>query len=133
MADVLVVDDDPAMRLLLDLLLRADGHRVRQAATVEQALLASAEQRPDLLLLDINLAGQRGDALIPLLDRGLGRPRRVCLVSSQPAPELAAVAAEHDVRWLSKPVDPAALQRLLVEVDADGVEPSNGGGPRPRR
>jgi DNA-binding response OmpR family regulator len=108
-ADVLVVDDDPSTRVLLELHLRAGGHQVRPCATVEEALLASAERRPDLLLLDVDLAGQRGEQLLGLLDRGLGRPTLVCLVSGLEEAELAVVAATHGVQYLTKPLDPADL------------------------
>jgi CheY-like chemotaxis protein len=111
-ADVLVVDDDPELRVMLDLLLREQGHRVRLAASAEEALLASAERRADLLLLDVRLAGRRGDELIRMLDRGLGRPRMVCLLSGLPEDELVDLAAIHGVPHLTKPLDPAALRRI---------------------
>jgi DNA-binding response OmpR family regulator len=113
-ADVLVVDDDPSIRLLLELHLRASGHHVRQVATVQEALLCSAERRPDLLLLDVHLAGQRGERLIELLDRGLGRPHRVCLVSGIPEPQLAVLAASNGVSYLTKPFDPVELSEVVA-------------------
>jgi DNA-binding response OmpR family regulator len=113
-ADVLVVDDDPSIRLLLELHLRAGGHHVRQVATVQEALLRSAERRPDLLLLDVHLAEQRGERLIELLDRGLGRPHRVFLVSGIPEPQLAVLAAANGVSYLTKPFDPAELSELVA-------------------
>lgn len=112
MADVLVVDDDPDLRVMLDLLLREQGHRIRLAATAEEALLASAERRADLLLLDVRLAGRRGDELIRMLDRGIGRPRMLCLLSGLAEEELVDLAAIHGVPHLRKPVDPAALRRM---------------------
>jgi DNA-binding response OmpR family regulator len=118
-ADVLVVDDDPSIRLLLELHLRAGGHHVRPAGTVEEALLLTAERRPDLLLLDVHLAGQRGERLIELLDRGLGRPQVVCLVSGIPEDQLAVLAASNGVRYLTKPFDPAQLQRVVAAVVRD--------------
>jgi DNA-binding response OmpR family regulator len=118
-ADVLVVDDDPSIRLLLELHLRAGGHHVRQVATVEEALLRSVERRPDLLLLDVDLAGQRGERLIELLDRGLGRPHRVCLVSGLPEPELAVLAAANGVGYLTKPFDPVALAAVVAAAVQD--------------
>jgi DNA-binding response OmpR family regulator len=112
-ADVLVVDDDPDLRVMLDLHLRSQGHEVRLAATAEEALLASAERRADVLLLDVRLEGRRGDELIRMLDRGLGRPRVLCLLSGVSETELIDLAAIHGVAHLRKPVDPDALSRLL--------------------
>jgi CheY-like chemotaxis protein len=113
-ADVLVVDDDPELRVMLDLLLREQGHHVRLAASAEEALLASAERRADLLLLDVRLAGRRGDELIRMLDRGIGRPRMLCLLSGLPEDELVDLAAVHGVPHLSKPLDLAALRRMAL-------------------
>jgi CheY-like chemotaxis protein len=120
-ADVLVVDDDPDLRTMLDLLLRSKGHRVRLAATAEEALLASAERRADLLLLDVRLEGRRGDELIRMLDRGLGRPRVLCLLSGLAEDELIDLAAIHRVAHLSKPVDPDALERLVAAAEGPRV------------
>jgi DNA-binding response OmpR family regulator len=116
-ADVLVVDDDADLRAMLDLHLRSQGHEVRLAATAEEALLASAERRADVLLLDVGLEGRRGDELIRMLDRGLGRPRVLCLLSGVPETELIDLAAIHGVAHLRKPVDPDALRRLLWSAE----------------
>jgi DNA-binding response OmpR family regulator len=105
--------------VLLELHLRVGGHHVRLAATVEEALLLTAERRPELLLLDVHLAGQRGERLIELLDRGLGRPQVVCLVSGIPEDELAVLAASNGVRHLTKPFDPAQLQQVVGAVVRD--------------
>jgi DNA-binding response OmpR family regulator len=120
-ADVLVVDDDPDLRVMLDLHLRAQGHEVRLAASAEEALLASAERRADLLLLDVRLEGRRGDELIRMLDRGLGRPRVLCLLSGVAEDELLDLAAIHGVAHLHKPVDPEALRRVLVAAERPRV------------
>ena len=120
-ADVLVVDDDPDLRAMLDLHLRSQGHEVRLAATAEEALLASAERRADVLLLDVRLEGRRGDELIRMLDRGLGRPRVLCLLSGVPETELIDLAAIHGVPHLRKPVNPDALSRLLWDAERPNV------------
>src|SRR5204862_6121607 len=52
---VLVVEDDPANRALLERLLQRDGYRTQAVADGEAALLAVAEHSPDLILLDIGL------------------------------------------------------------------------------
>lgn len=114
MLDVLLVDDDADVRLLLGLQLRAAGHQVRSTATVEEALLASVERRPDLLLLDVDLGcGRTGGELVALLDRGVGRPPSVCLLSGAPADTLVPLAARLGVGYLAKPVARPALRAVL--------------------
>ena len=57
---VLVVDDDEAARLLIEISLTDEGMRVQQAADAEQALAAFAVRRPDIVLLDVNMPGMDG-------------------------------------------------------------------------
>jgi putative two-component system response regulator len=52
---VLVVEDDPANRALLERLLEREGYRTTSVADGEAALLAVDEHAPDLVLLDIGL------------------------------------------------------------------------------
>ncbi|QOV36898.1 response regulator transcription factor [Streptomyces ferrugineus] len=60
MPRVLLIEDDPSVREGVELGLRRRGHEVRAAATGEAGLVALAEFRPDLLLLDLMLPGMNG-------------------------------------------------------------------------
>ncbi|ANG64317.1 two-component system response regulator [Marinobacterium aestuarii] len=57
---VLVVDDEPNIVLSLEFLMQQAGFEVITANDGETALLRVAEQRPDLILLDISLPGLSG-------------------------------------------------------------------------
>ncbi|TDB72232.1 response regulator transcription factor [Actinomadura sp. KC216] len=52
---VLVVDDEPNIRDLIDVALRFHGFATVTAGTGEEALRAAGEERPDLVLLDVML------------------------------------------------------------------------------
>ena len=60
---VLVVDDDPSVRSLLELVLSVEGFEVRVAVGGEDALAMIAQQRPDVLLVDVMMPGMDGRAL----------------------------------------------------------------------
>ncbi|GAC1607767.1 MAG: hypothetical protein NVS3B26_02160 [Mycobacteriales bacterium] len=60
LATVLIVDDEPTNRKLLETLLQSDGYRTTTAATGELALVSVAEDRPDLILLDVMMPGMDG-------------------------------------------------------------------------
>ncbi|MDO8108036.1 response regulator transcription factor [Isoptericola sp. b441] len=60
MPTVLVVDDEPHIRDVLRGYLTADGHRVLEAGTGEEALATLARDTVDLVLLDIMLPGIDG-------------------------------------------------------------------------
>jgi two-component system KDP operon response regulator KdpE len=67
---LLIVDDDQAIQRLVKLELEAEGFRVQTCGTGEEALTIAREQRPDLLVLDINLPDRQGlDVLGELRER----------------------------------------------------------------
>jgi DNA-binding response OmpR family regulator len=57
---IVVVDDDPVMRKLLQLKLEADGHRVTLAANGDEALALANFSPPELMVLDIAMPGLDG-------------------------------------------------------------------------
>ena len=59
-ATILVVDDDLFNLKLLKTQLVVEGHAVRTASSGEEALVAVAEQMPDLIVLDVMMPGIDG-------------------------------------------------------------------------
>lgn len=57
---VLVVDDDPALRAMLEMVLELEGMEVRVAANGHEALEQLALERPDVLVLDVMMPGLDG-------------------------------------------------------------------------
>src|SRR4051812_50003924 len=53
----LVVDDHPDLRALLRILLERAGHRVVEAADGREAIRALFQERPDVVLLDVDMPG----------------------------------------------------------------------------
>src|SRR5688572_8857075 len=60
MSRILIADDEIAMRDMLSLACRLDGHQVQQAVDTASAIAAYAAFRPDLLLLDLSMPGGGG-------------------------------------------------------------------------
>ncbi|MDB4998896.1 MAG: multi-sensor hybrid histidine kinase, partial [Myxococcaceae bacterium] len=60
MSRVLHIEDDPRNRLLVRKLLVADGHEVIDAADGLEGVRLAIAQRPDLVLVDINIPGLDG-------------------------------------------------------------------------
>lgn len=70
MTRVLIVEDEPSLRLLYEQDLAADGHEVVSAAGAREALSRIESDRPDLVVLDIRMPGMDGlDALSRILER----------------------------------------------------------------
>ena len=108
--DVLVVDDEPSLRLLCRVNLELDGHRVREAGTLVDARRELEQATPDVILLDIHVGADDG---LELLDEiaALELRTRVVLLSgtSEVGPELRARVDS----VLGKPFD---LKRLAAAV-----------------
>ncbi|MBI4789377.1 MAG: response regulator transcription factor [Chloroflexi bacterium] len=64
---ILVVDDDPAVRLVLSTLLESEGYQVFEAAESSSCLRLTYDHRPDLVLLDIMMPGRDGREVCRLL------------------------------------------------------------------
>jgi two-component system nitrogen regulation response regulator NtrX len=61
--DVLIVDDEPDIRLLIDGVLRDEGYETRGAGDADAAIAAFRVRRPSLAILDVWLQGSRMDGL----------------------------------------------------------------------
>jgi len=61
---VLVVDDEPSIRLLCRVNLELEGHEVLEAHSVASARATLAEEDVDLLVLDVHLQRERSDELV---------------------------------------------------------------------
>ena len=69
MARVLVVEDNPANMKLSTFLLESAGHTVLSAADAEAGLALARDERPALILMDIQLPGMDGLEATALLKR----------------------------------------------------------------
>jgi len=110
---VLIADDDPTLRLLLEAAFRKDGWQVSQASDAVQAvMMAGRAPQPDLILLDLNMpagSGMKALERIRLSTRTKGIP--VVVVSGALAEYGMRERAEELKVWalVEKPVDPDAL------------------------
>jgi two-component system, NtrC family, nitrogen regulation response regulator NtrX len=66
-AAVLVVDDDPSLRLLCRVNLELEGYLVVEAENLDAAHAALEEQKIDVILLDVHLGNQDGLTLLPAI------------------------------------------------------------------
>ena len=117
---ILLVDDHVIVRSgLRNLLTSAADVRISEAANGRDALLRQREDRPDLVLLDLNLPGIGG---LELLRRMLlaDASARILVLSMHAEPLYAARAMELGARgYLSKNASAAELLTAVRRV-ADG-------------
>jgi CheY-like chemotaxis protein len=120
LASILVVDDDPAVRMTIQLLLERSGHRVVAADDGRKGLAAFEAGDFDLLFLDVFMPGMDGLETMRLM-----RERRpeipIIVISGQPIvsdatrePDVLGMATRLGaVRTLPKPFRPAELQATV--------------------
>ena len=124
---VLVVDDEPDMRLLLRLTLGREGFEVTEVATGEEALEAVEQASFDLVLLDLNLPGISGlEALETWNDAGVVPGLPVLVLTADPRPELdeetIALGGRECLRKPIKSEDLVARIEAALAVPAATVE-----------
>ena len=114
--DVLVVDDDAAIRRQLRGVLEDEGHLVTEAGDAEQALELLEARRVDVVLLDIHLPGESGlDALVRI--REIAPDTGVIVVSGESTLANAMRAGQRGAYdFIEKPPDPERLLAVIQEA-----------------
>src|SRR5579864_3850565 len=59
-AIILVVDDEPQIRRVMRTTLASHGYAIKEAKSGEEALESIRSEKPDLILLDVNMPGMSG-------------------------------------------------------------------------
>jgi two-component system nitrogen regulation response regulator NtrX len=114
MAQILVVDDEIGIRELLSEILADEGHTVRSAENAAHARQLRAEERPDLVLLDIWMPDTDGITLLKEWAANGQLSMPVVMMSGHGTIESAVEATRIGAAdFLEKPI---ALQKLLATV-----------------
>lgn len=58
--EILVIDDEPQIRKLLEIILESNDYKITQAETAREGIILAASHPPDLILLDIGLPDKSG-------------------------------------------------------------------------
>jgi two-component system, OmpR family, response regulator MprA len=112
---VLVVDDDPPLRRMLERTLVAEGFDVAVAADGGAALVAAERAAPDVIVLDVAMPGLDGRAVCRRLrDKGLPTPILMLTARDSVPDRVAGLEAGAD-DYLIKPF---AVQELVARIRA---------------
>jgi PAS domain S-box-containing protein len=115
---ILVVEDEPAVLNATRLLLKAEGYRVATATTVAEAVGRIRESSDlELLLTDYHLAGgETGKQVISLVRAIRGADFKTIMITGDTSSAARGPDGDESLYLLSKPVDPAALLKLLGKL-----------------
>lgn len=112
MINVVIVEDEQAIRRFLRTALEAEGMRVFDAETLQRGLLEAATRKPDLIILDLGLPDGDGIDFIRDLRQWSQIPVIVLSARIEESDKIAALDAGAD-DYLSKPFGIGELQARL--------------------
>lgn len=72
--EILVIDDEAAIRKLLQIALESNGYKVREASSGKEGIVMAANHPPDLILLDIGLPDISGHEVLHQLKDWYQKP-----------------------------------------------------------
>lgn len=116
--EILVVEDDPVLGPVTCDVLIEHGHSAELADSVDSAF-EQASKRADLevILLDLQLGADRGEALIERLRDAHIKVPAVVIFSALPAGDLVEVAGRVDaIGVLQKPTQPSAILAAIAHA-----------------
>ena len=114
MALILVVEDEAGVAELIAEALIQRGHETRVAVSAAHASLIVKTERPDLILLDINLPDSAGTVLLGRL-RQLRPDVPIIMLTANTDAELARATLKRGaIDYISKPFD---LDHLMQVID----------------
>jgi DNA-binding NtrC family response regulator len=129
MALILVVDDDQSIITAFRHFLGDEGHDVRTAGTVADALTAIEEERPDLVFMDVRMPGMSGlEGLEEMRRRYADLPVVVMTAYGTSQTSIDAIRAGA-FDYLGKPLDLADLRNVMAKAIVVRRSPDDEGEP----
>lgn len=127
MTSVLVVDDERQIRRALSLNFSARGYTVTEAGSGEAALSQIADDRPDIVLLDLGLPGMNGISVIEALRGWTNVPIIVLTAREDERSKVLALEAGAD-DYVTKPfVTKELLARIRAQIRRANEDASDHG------
>jgi two-component system KDP operon response regulator KdpE len=110
----LVVDDEPQIRRVMRTTLSSQGYVITEAKTGEEALELMRKERPDLILLDVNMPGMGGLEACREIRRASDAPIIMLTIRNAERDKVAALDAGAD----DYVVKPFGIEELLARIRA---------------
>jgi two-component system CheB/CheR fusion protein len=114
---ILIVEDDPSVREMLEMLFEGEGHRTTAVAGADEALslVARGALRPDVIIADYNLPGDlTGAEIVARLREALRREIPAIILTGDISSDTLRKVAGAGCVHLSKPAEPEMLTRQIV-------------------
>jgi two-component system KDP operon response regulator KdpE len=121
-SEILIIDDEPQIRRLLEITLQSNQYAVKQAASAKEGLIMAANHPPDLILLDLGLPDESGHIVLQKLRKWYTNP--IVILSVEKSEEDIIKALDNGANdYLSKPFRTGELlARLRSALRASSAE-----------
>jgi len=115
---VIIADDEPSVRLLVQVTIGADDFNVVEASDGDETWSLIQELEPSLVLLDVHMPGRTGLDVLSAIrsDASLAHTKVIMLSASASAADMAAALASGADFYLTKPFSPRDLLSRLDEA-----------------
>lgn len=80
---ILIIDDEPQIRMLLEITLSAKGYKIVEAATGKEGMALAASTQPSLIILDLGLPDSDGLEILKRLREFYSRPVLILSVKNK--------------------------------------------------
>jgi two-component system cell cycle sensor histidine kinase/response regulator CckA len=116
---ILIVDDEPMVRRLIERILEVRGYTVLSAASPEQGLWLSREHHVDAVVTDVAMPSMTGPALVEELRRHRPQLRALFISGHTSEGVMEFGLSDKEIAFVQKPFTAAALaSRLRQLLDA---------------
>src|SRR5687768_6799663 len=100
--EILIIDDEPQIRKLLEITLQSNQYLVKQAINAREGLIMAGNHPPDMILLDLGLPDENGHIVLKKLRQWYTNP--VIILSVEKSEEDIIRALDNGANdYLSKP------------------------------
>ncbi len=110
--EILIIDDEPPIRKLLQIILESSDYKVIQATTGKEGLNLSATRPPDLILLDLGLPDKSGQEILKELRHWYNKPIVILSVQNNETDIITAL----DTRATDYLTKPFRTGELLARI-----------------
>jgi len=119
---ILIVEDNARNRRLLKVLLRSYGYQVIEAQNGAEALEAVRRNRPDLILMDIQLPGIDGLELVRKIKDKFGDIPIIAVTAYAMKGDRERILSAGCDGYVSKPIDTRELPKVIAKALEGGDE-----------
>jgi len=115
---VLVAEDDPDIRMMVSTMMEMRGYRVVLAADGQETLEVARAERPDIILMDLQLPRLNGFSVARFIrqDEPLRKVPIIVVSAHDPAKHRNLALAAGCNAFVTKPIDFDRLEELMVRL-----------------